>query len=162
MVDSEEVSGAAEAEEAAEEAAEAQPEEEEIVEEVEVIPEEVNCNRYLERLMDLDSSTSVIEPGLNTIHPLPILHTYSKSSLEKSDKCYKTIVQMELLHQVVATEEDGATVAVVVDNLTINGRSSNWSRKYGSLDLKQLNKCLNMWILILEEAIQMQDLQSAK
>ena len=59
----EEVSGAAEAKEAAEEAAKLIPEEEEIVEEVEVIPEEVNYNRSLERLMDLDSSTSAMEPG---------------------------------------------------------------------------------------------------
>ena len=59
MVDSEEVSGAAEAEEAAE----LIQEEEEIVEEVEVIMEEVNCNRSLEQLMDLDSSTSGMEPG---------------------------------------------------------------------------------------------------
>ena len=57
MDDSEEVLDAAESEEAAEETAEVIPEEEEIVEEVEVIPEEVNYNRYLERLMDLDSST---------------------------------------------------------------------------------------------------------
>ena len=82
---------AAEAKEAAEEAAEAIPEEEEIVEEiveeVEVIPEEVSYNRSLERLMDIDSSTSAMEPGFNIIHPLPILHTYSTSSLEKSDKC---------------------------------------------------------------------------
>ena len=42
---------------------------------------------------------------------------------------------MELLHQVVATEEAGDTVAVVVDTLIISGRSNNWSRKYGSLDL---------------------------
>ena len=69
---------------------------------------------------------------------------------------------MEPLHQVVAMEEAGATVAVVVDTLIISGRSNNWSRKYGSLDLKHLNKCLNMWILSLEEAIQMQDPQSAK
>ena len=69
---------------------------------------------------------------------------------------------MEPLHQVVATEEYGATVAVVVDTLTTSGISSNWSRKYGSLDPKHLKKCLNMWILSLEEAIQMQDLQSAK
>ena len=75
MVDSEEVWGTAEAEEAAEEAAKAIPEEEEIVEEEEVIPEEVNYNRSLERLMDLDYSTSSMEPGLNIIHPLPILHT---------------------------------------------------------------------------------------
>ena len=132
------------------------------MEEVEVIPEEVNYNRSLERLMDLDSSTSVMEPGLNIIHPLPILHTYSTSFLEKSEKCYKTIGQMEPLHQVVATEEAGATVAVVVDTLTTSGRSSSWSRKYGSLDPKHLNKCPNMWILSLEEEIQMQDLQSAK
>ena len=59
----EEVSGAAEAEEAAEEAAKLIQEEEEIVEEVEVIMEEVNCNRSLEHLMDLDSSTSAMEPG---------------------------------------------------------------------------------------------------
>ena len=59
----EEVSGAAEAEEAAEEAAELIQEEEEIVEEVEVITEEVNCNRSLEQLMDLHSSTSAMEPG---------------------------------------------------------------------------------------------------
>ena len=57
MVDSEEVSDVAKAEEAVEEAAKAIPEEEDIVEEVEVIPEEVNYNRYLERLMDLYSST---------------------------------------------------------------------------------------------------------
>ena len=69
---------------------------------------------------------------------------------------------MEPLHQVVATVEAGATVAVVVDNLKTNGRSRNWSRKYGRLDPKHLNKCLNMWILSLEEAIQMQDLQSTK
>ena len=69
---------------------------------------------------------------------------------------------MEPLHQVVATEEAGATVAVVVDTLTTSGRSSNWSRKYGSLDPKHLNKCPNMWILSLEEAIHMQDLQLAK
>ena len=62
-VDLEEVSGAAEAEEAAEEAAKIIQEEEEIVEEVEVIMEEVNCNRSLEQLMDIDSSTSVMEPG---------------------------------------------------------------------------------------------------
>ena len=74
-VDSEEVSDAAEVEEAAKEAAEGIPEEEEIEEEVEVILEEVNYNRSLERLMDLDSSTSAMEPGLNTTHPLPILHT---------------------------------------------------------------------------------------
>ena len=72
MVNSEEVSGPAEAEEAADETAELIPEEEEIVEEVDVIPEEVNQNRSLERLMDLDSSTSVMEPVLNIIHPLPI------------------------------------------------------------------------------------------
>ena len=52
-VDSEEVSGAADPKEAAE----LIPEEEEIVEEVEVIPEEVNYNRSLERLMNLYSST---------------------------------------------------------------------------------------------------------
>ena len=52
-----EVLGAAEAEEAAEEAVEI------IQEEVEVITEEVNCNRFLEQLMDLDSSTSAMEPG---------------------------------------------------------------------------------------------------
>ena len=69
---------------------------------------------------------------------------------------------MEPLHQVVAMEEAGATVAVVVDTLTTSGRYSNWSSKYGSLDTKHLNKCPNMWILSLEEAIQMQDLQSAK
>ena len=69
---------------------------------------------------------------------------------------------MEPLHQVVAMKEDGTTVAVVVDTLIISGRSNNWSRKYGSLDLKHLNKCPNMWILNLEEAIQMQDPQSAK
>ena len=56
----EEVTGAAEGKEAAEEAAELIQEEEEIMEEVEVITEEVNCNRYLEQLMDLDSSTSAI------------------------------------------------------------------------------------------------------
>ena len=59
----EEVSGAAEAEEAAEEAAELIQEEEEILEEVEVIPEKVNYNRSLEQLMDIDPSTSVMEPG---------------------------------------------------------------------------------------------------
>ena len=69
---------------------------------------------------------------------------------------------METLHQVVAMEEAGATVAVVVDTLMISGRSNNWSRKYGSLDLKHLNKCPNMWIISLEESIQMQDPQSAK
>ena len=69
---------------------------------------------------------------------------------------------MEPLHQVVAMEEAGATVAMVVDTLIISGRSNNWSRKYGRLDLKHLNKCPNMWILSLEEAIQMQDPQSAK
>ena len=69
---------------------------------------------------------------------------------------------MEPLHHVVATVEAGATVAVVVDTLTTNGRSSNWRRKYGSLDPKHLNKCPNVWILSLEQAIQMQDLQSAK
>ena len=63
MVNSDEVLDAAEVEEVAEEAAKAIPEEEEIVKEVEVIPEEVNYNRSLERLMDLDSSTSVMEPG---------------------------------------------------------------------------------------------------
>ena len=57
---------------------------------------------------------------------------------------------MELLHQVVAMEEAGATVAMVVDTLIISGRSNNWIRKYGSLDPKHLNKCPNMWILILE------------
>ena len=56
---------------------------------------------------------------------------------------------MEPLHQVVATVEAGATVAVVVDTLTTNGRSINWSRKYGSLDPKHINKCPNVWILIL-------------
>ena len=112
--------------------------------------------------MDIDSSTSVMEPGYNIIHPLPILHTYSTSFLEKSEKCYKTIGQMEPLHQVMAMEEVGATVAVVLDTLIISGRSNNWSRKYGRLDLKHLNKCPNMWILSLEEAIQMQDPQSAK
>ena len=69
---------------------------------------------------------------------------------------------MEPLHQVVAMEEAGDTVAVVVDNLIIRGRSNNWSRKYGGLDSKHINKCPNMWILSLEEAIQMQDPQSAK
>ena len=63
MVDSEEVSGAAEAKEEAKEAAELIQEEEEIVEEVEVIMEEVNCKRSLEQLMDIDSSTSAMEPG---------------------------------------------------------------------------------------------------
>ena len=101
--------GTAEAKEAAEEAAKLIQEEEEIVEEVEVIPEEVNYNISLEQLMDLDSSTSAMEPGLNIIHPLPIVHTYSTSFLEKSEKCYKNIRQMEPLHQVVATEEAGAT-----------------------------------------------------
>ena len=67
MVDSEEVWGAAEAKEAAEETAELIPEQEVIVEEVEVIPEEVNYNRSLERLMNLDSSTSEMEPGFNII-----------------------------------------------------------------------------------------------
>ena len=69
---------------------------------------------------------------------------------------------MEPLHQVGAMEESGGTVAVVVDTLKTSVRSNNWSRKYGSLDLKHLNKCPNMWILSLEEAIQMQDPQSAK
>ena len=63
----EEVSGAAEAEEADEEAdeeaAELIQEEEDIVEEVEVIPENVNYNRSLEHLMYLDSSTSAMESG---------------------------------------------------------------------------------------------------
>ena len=59
----EEVSGAAEAEEAAEEAAELIQEEKDIVEELEGIIEEVNCNRSLEQLIDLDSSTSAMEPG---------------------------------------------------------------------------------------------------
>ena len=99
---------------------------------------------------------------MNIIHPLPIFHTYSTSFLDKSEKCYKTIGQMEPLHQVVATEEAGDTVSVVVDTLTKSRISSNWSRKYGSLDPKHLNKCPNMWILSLEEAIQMQDIQSAK
>ena len=54
---------------------------------------------------------------------------------------------MDPLHQVVAMEEAGATVAVVVDTLIISGRSNNWSRKYGSLDTKHLNTCSNMWIL---------------
>ena len=67
MVDLEEISGGAEAEEEAEEAAEEAAkiiqEEEEIVEEAEVITEEVNCKRFLEQLMDLDSSTSAMEPG---------------------------------------------------------------------------------------------------
>ena len=62
-VDLEEVSGAAEAKEAAEEEADFIQEEEEIVEELEVITKEVNYNRYLEQLMDLDSSTSAMEPG---------------------------------------------------------------------------------------------------
>ena len=109
--------------------------------EVEVIMEEVNCNRSLEHMIDLDSSTSAMEPGYNIIHPLPILHTYSTSFLEKSKKCYKTIGQMEPLHQVVAAVEAGATVSVVVDTLTTKGRSNNCSRKYGSLDPKHLNKC---------------------
>ena len=61
----EEVLGAAKAKEAAE----LIPEEEEIVQEVEVIPEEVNYNRSLERFIDLDSSTSAMELGLNIIHP---------------------------------------------------------------------------------------------
>ena len=69
---------------------------------------------------------------------------------------------MEPLHQVVAMEEAGATVVVVVDTLIISGRYNNWRRKYESLDLKHLNKCPNMWILSLEEAIQMQDPQSSK
>ena len=69
---------------------------------------------------------------------------------------------MEPLHLVVAMEEAKATVAMVVDTLTTRGRSNNWSRKYGSLDPKHLNKCPNMWILSMEEAIQMQDPQSAK
>ena len=71
---------------------------------------------------------------------------------------------MEPLPQVVAMEEAGASVAVVVvvNTLTTSGRSKSWIRKYGSLDLKHLNKCPNMWIISLEEAIQMQDLQSAK
>ena len=69
---------------------------------------------------------------------------------------------MEPLHQVVAMEEAGAMVAVVVDTLIISGRSNNWIRRYGSLDPKHLDKCPNMWILSLEEAIQMQDPQSAK
>ena len=60
---------------------------------------------------------------------------------------------MEPLHQVVATVEAGATVAVVVDTLTTNGRYSNWIRKYGSLDPKHLNKCPNVWILSLEQAV---------
>ena len=72
------------------------------------------------------------------------------------------IGQMELLHQVMAMEEARATVSVVVDTLIISGRSKNWSRRYGRLDPKHLNKCPNMWILSLEEAIQMQDPQSAK
>ena len=75
----EEVLGAAEAKEAAEEVADIIPEEEDIVKEEEVIPVEVNYNRSLERLMDKDSSTSVMEPGLNIIHPLPFLHTNSTS-----------------------------------------------------------------------------------
>ena len=58
-VDSEEVLGVAEAGEEAE----LIQEEEEIVEEVEVIMEEVNWNRFLEQLMDLDSSTLAMEPG---------------------------------------------------------------------------------------------------
>ena len=69
---------------------------------------------------------------------------------------------MEPLHQVVATEEAGDTVDVVVDTLTTSGRSNNWIRKYGSLDPMHLNKCPNMWILSLEDAIQIQDPQSAK
>ena len=63
MVDSEDVSDTAEAEEAAEEAAKIIQEEEDIVEEVDDIMEEVNCNRSLEQLMDLDASTSAMEPG---------------------------------------------------------------------------------------------------
>ena len=69
---------------------------------------------------------------------------------------------MEPLHQVVATEESGDTVAVVVGTLKTSGRSNNCIRKYGSLYPKHLNKCPNMWILSLEEVIQMQDPQSAK
>ena len=69
---------------------------------------------------------------------------------------------MEPLHQVVATDEARSTVAVVADTLKTSGRSNNWSRKYGILDPKHLNTCPNMWILSLEEAIQMQDPQSAK
>ena len=45
------------------EAAKLIQEEEKIVEGVEVIPEEVNYNRSLEQFMDLDSSTSEMEPG---------------------------------------------------------------------------------------------------
>ena len=69
---------------------------------------------------------------------------------------------MEPLHQVMAMEEAQATVSVVVDTLKTSGRSNNWSKKYESLDTKHLNKWPNMWILSLEEAIQMQDPQSAK
>ena len=57
-----------------------------IVEEVEVIPEEANFNRFLELLMDLDSSISEIDSGLNTTHLLPTHHIYSTSSLEKSKR----------------------------------------------------------------------------
>ena len=78
------------------------------------------------------------------------------------EKCYKTIGQMGPLYQVMATEEARATVAIVVDAMKTSGRSNNWSKKYESLDTKHLNKWPNMWILSLEEAIQMQYPQSAK
>ena len=51
------------------------------------IREEANFNRFLELLMDLDSSISEMEPQLNTIHLLTTLHTYSASFLEKSKRC---------------------------------------------------------------------------
>ena len=50
------------------------------------IREEANFNRFLELLMDLDSSISEIDSGLNTTHLLPTHHIYSTSSLEKSKR----------------------------------------------------------------------------
>ena len=89
-VNLEEILDAAEARAQATIVAEAILLEEEEMEEVEevFIPEEANFNRLLELLMDLNSPTSVMEPGLNIIHPSPsTLQIYSASSLEKNTRC---------------------------------------------------------------------------
>ena len=84
-MDLEEASDTAEAREAT--AGAILPEEEEM-EEVDVIPEEVNINnKFPKLLMDLDSSTSEMEPELNIIHLLTTLKRYSTSSLEKRKRC---------------------------------------------------------------------------